>query len=66
MQTGQRGAQHPAPGNVTGMTFYKQQREQAAKRKAHTRLEAWAGSPTSCRAAQTTTAPGRSDYGRQP
>jgi hypothetical protein len=34
MQTGQRGAQRPAPGNVTGMTFYKQQREQAAKRKA--------------------------------
>ena len=34
MQTGQRGAQRPAPGNVTGQTFYRQQREQAAKKKA--------------------------------
>lgn len=34
MQTGQRGAQRPAPGNVTGTTFYKQQRELAARKKA--------------------------------
>jgi hypothetical protein len=33
MQTGTRGAQRPAPGNVTGMRFYRQQREQDAKRK---------------------------------
>jgi len=32
--TGQRGAQRPAPGNVTGLKFYQQQREQAAKQKA--------------------------------
>jgi hypothetical protein len=32
MQTGQRGAQRPAPGNTTGMTFYRQQREQDLKR----------------------------------
>ena len=34
MPTGARGAQRPAPGNVTGLKFYQQQREQAAKRKA--------------------------------
>jgi hypothetical protein len=34
MQTGQRGAQRPAPGNLTGGVFYRQQREQAAKQKA--------------------------------
>lgn len=33
MQTGQRGAQRPAPVNTTGMTFYRQQREQEIKRK---------------------------------
>ena len=33
-QRGQRGAHRPAPGNVTGLRFYQQQREQAAKRKA--------------------------------
>jgi hypothetical protein len=32
--TGQRGAQRPAPGNMTGVTFFKQQREQEAKQKA--------------------------------
>lgn len=31
--TGQRGAQRPAPGNLTGGVFYRQQREQEAKRK---------------------------------
>lgn len=33
MNTGQRGAQRPAPGNTTGMTFYRQQREQQEARK---------------------------------
>jgi hypothetical protein len=32
--TGQRGAQRPAPGNVTGTTFYRQQREQEARKRA--------------------------------
>jgi hypothetical protein len=33
-QTGQRGVQKPHPGNTTGMAFYRQQREQEAKRAA--------------------------------
>lgn len=32
--TGQRGGQRPHPGNTTGMAFYRQQRDQDAKRKA--------------------------------
>jgi hypothetical protein len=34
MQTGQRGAHRPAPGNYSGNVFYRQQREQAARQKA--------------------------------
>jgi hypothetical protein len=34
MQTGTRGSQRPAPGNTTGMTFFRQQREQEARKRA--------------------------------
>jgi hypothetical protein len=33
MPTGQRGASRPNPGDTTGMTFFRQQRDQDAKRK---------------------------------